>query len=196
MSTTVFLWTHVQTTLLLLSLFCLLPGSITPIQLARLGIPAIALAMFLPIDLAASIFAHMGLISLSGLALLLDAVLRRMTGIELFVGAQRSLLWTGCALLALLLYPMALGLGGFDPYTLGFSHGPLALLLGLAAALAWGLDRQAIALLLLAALWAWQLEWGESTNLWDYVLDAWTGLAALLWSLTRLPGLITLRMAK
>ncbi len=197
MSATVFLWTHVQTALLVLALICMLPVSLSPYRLVWISLPLAALAVFLPIDLHAILFAHIGLISIPGLLLLLDTYLRRVTPkVTLLPGLQRPLLWTVCALMALTLYPMALGLGDYDPYALGFSQGPLFLLLGLAAILAWGLGQKAIALLLLLSLWTWQLEWGESTNLWDYVLDAWTGLAALLWSLARLPGSIARHLGK
>ena len=92
----------------------------------------------------------------------------------------------GAALTGLLLYPMALGLGPFDPYSLGFSglgfSAPwLPLLLAAAATAAWWRGLRATAVVLLAVFWGWLLGVGESQNLWNYLLDAWLWLFALAW---------------
>jgi hypothetical protein len=75
---------------------------------------------------------------------------------------------------------MALGLGGFDPYALGFKGPWLPLAVAFLAVLLWFRGDRVAALVILAALWCWQLEAGESNNLYDYLIDAWTMITALL----------------
>jgi hypothetical protein len=75
------------------------------------------------------------------------------------------------ALIAALFYPLALGVGNFDPYRLGYQ--PVLLIggFGLAALLAWWRG-QALWLWLLAIdLLAWAAGIPESPNLWDTLLD-------------------------
>lgn len=73
--------------------------------------------------------------------------------------------------IAILFYPLALGLGMLDPYAWGY--GSLGLLLAivffasLCGLLGWTKGVWIIAL----AIVAWAGHWHESTNLWDYVLD-------------------------
>jgi len=93
------------------------------------------------------------------------------------------------ALFGLAFYPLALGLGDFDPYRLGYPGWPaLALVAALAAAalLAWQRGR---------ALWLWLLAvdlavYGaglpESGNLWDALFDPLLVAAALI-AATRRP---------
>ncbi len=75
------------------------------------------------------------------------------------------------SLIALIFYPLALGLGMFDPYAWGYgSLGMLIAILLFAlvfALLGWTKGVWIIAL----AIIAWAGHWHESTNLWDYVLD-------------------------
>jgi len=181
MTASIWLWSHLQATLLLALLFSLLPlqGAAT----RRVLIPLAALALPLwplgTIDAAGFLYGYLGALSLPGLALLGALLLRRLGGTELLTARERH--WWRAALLfgALLLYPMALGLGPFDPYGLGFSGPLLPSCLAALAILAWFTALRSGALVLLAALWAWQLRLGESANLWDYLLDPWTALALL-----------------
>ncbi len=80
---------------------------------------------------------------------------------------------------ALFLYPMALGLGPFDPYRLGFA--PQGLLLGvLALALvAWFRRFYFLLACLLVAVASHGLGLFESTNLWDYLLDPWLAVVSI-----------------
>ena len=74
-------------------------------------------------------------------------------------------------LIALIFYPLALGLGMFDLYAWGYgSLGMLIVVLLFAlvfALLGWTKGVWIMAL----AIIAWAGHWHESTNLWDYVLD-------------------------
>ena len=75
------------------------------------------------------------------------------------------------SLIALIFYPLALGLGMFDPYAWGYgSLGMLIVVLLFAlvfSLLGWTKGVWIMAL----AIIAWAGHWHESTNLWDYVLD-------------------------
>lgn len=80
---------------------------------------------------------------------------------------------------AVLLYPMALGLGTFDPYRLGFA--PQGLLVGLLfiALAAWWRRLNVLLVCVLAAVAAHALGLLDSTNLWDYILDPWVAVASI-----------------
>lgn len=83
------------------------------------------------------------------------------------------------AIIALIFYPLALGLGMIDPYAWGYGSIPLliavlifALICGLAN---WTQGVWIIALAIIA--WAFGLQ--ESTNLWDYLLDPFLAIWAI-----------------
>ena len=74
-------------------------------------------------------------------------------------------------LVGLCFYPFALGLGMFDPYGWGYSSVALliaVLVFALLSAIAkWNRGAWIIGL----AIIAWGMQWHESTNLWDYLID-------------------------
>lgn len=84
------------------------------------------------------------------------------------------------ALTALSFYPFALGVGMIDPYAWGYGHLPLfmgVLLVALVCALSnWVKGAWIIGL----AIIAWAVQWHESANLWDYLLDPILAVWALL----------------
>lgn len=88
-----------------------------------------------------------------------------------------TLLLLVCAAVAL--YPMALGVGMFDPYRPGF--GNLWFIAGLLfmASAAWIRGYALIALSLSLAVLAWSVGWYESNNIWNYLLDPWVSIYAL-----------------
>lgn len=93
--------------------------------------------------------------------------------------------WAFGAIGGLALYPMALGLGSFDPYEWGWPISPLFVVIGvLTAWLIWRGNRFGRVLLLAAA--AFQLRLLESSNYWDYLLDPIYSLVALGWFAGRL----------
>jgi hypothetical protein len=83
-------------------------------------------------------------------------------------------------LLALSFYPFALGLGMIDPYAWGY--GSIAFFIGvLAFALVCALLNWVKGVWIIAiAIIAWAAHWHESANLWDYVLDPFLVVWALL----------------
>jgi len=88
------------------------------------------------------------------------------------------------AVAGLVLYPLALGLGAWDPYRLGYGD-PwfLAALLAVALA-ALALDVPLVTFCTALAVLAWGLGACESRNLWDYLIDplvfVWAASALLL----------------
>ena len=119
-----------------------------------------------------------GDLSTATLLLLALALQRRVAGNNREATGRTGLL-IEIALAALVLYPMALGLGPWDPYRLGYGHpGFLAALLVITLLAA--LRRQPlIALHVGIAVLAWAVGWHESHNLWDYVIDPWVSAYAL-----------------
>jgi hypothetical protein len=83
------------------------------------------------------------------------------------------------ALVAIVFYPLALGVGMLDPYSWGYgSIGLLAAVIA-TALLALLLGSNRIAIILAIAILAWAAGWHESANLWDYILDPFLGLWAI-----------------
>lgn len=148
-------------------------------------LPAGMLLALLPVDglslagLLRGLFGDLSMASLLllGLGLWPDKTVR---------DRQRLGMLAGVVLLGVGLYPAALGLGMFDPYRLGF--GDLTLLSGLlAAALLLALRGYGLAAVWLSlAVLGWALGLGESTNLWNYLIDPWVCLYALAALLRRM----------
>jgi hypothetical protein len=110
-----------------------------------------------------------------------------LVNVQIEAGARRSLLMLVAAA-ALFLYPLALGLGMFDPYRIGYGDPLFITALLLLALLAWFYQRQLLTLSIALATLAWSLGWHESDNLWDYLLDPFLAIYAL--------GAIALHTAK
>jgi len=82
-------------------------------------------------------------------------------------------------LAAAVLYPMALGLGLFDPYRLGYGSSWFLGILLLLSLAAWFWRLYLAALSVALAVLAWSVGWYESANLWDYLLDPLLAVFAL-----------------
>lgn len=92
---------------------------------------------------------------------------------------HRHVLLALIALAALAFYPMALGLGAFDPYRLGYGNWQMVTVLLLFALVAWLWKHHQLALCVGLATLAWAIGWYESDNLWDYLLDPFVSVYAL-----------------
>lgn len=136
------------------------------------------------------------------LELPLSAYVRGVTG-ELSI-VTMLLLWTSIlpsakktplgfkvslALIGLAFYPLALGLGMLDPYAWGYGSTGLLIAVTLVA-LVCGLTGWTKGVWILSvAIIAWAAHWHESANLWDYLLDPFLAL----WALMAIPHAIYLK---
>jgi hypothetical protein len=93
----------------------------------------------------------------------------------------------------LVLYPLALGLGTWDPYRLGYGNPWLLATLLAVALAALVLDAPLVTFCIALGVQAWALGAFESRNLWDYLIDplvfVWAAAALLL----RVAGAIVTR---
>ena len=122
-----------------------------------------------------------GDLSLTSVLLLGGALIVRVNPAMggLWDARERASLLLFISVMALMLYPFALGWGPLDPYRSGY--GSIGLIVMLALLALWAL-RRGLALLPLAialAVTGWSFACYESTNLWDYLLDAPLALYAL-----------------
>lgn len=153
----------------------LLPGvaRLRRFHLALL-LSAIAIAALIPfggLPPAAYLRGVIGDLSITSLVLLIMAILRPLFGWRLPAAQSRFLLQAMLALAALGLYPLALGLGLFDPYRLGYGNLWFVSVLLLVALAACFRRLPVVALCIAMSVFAWGIGWYESNNLWDYLLD-------------------------
>jgi hypothetical protein len=84
------------------------------------------------------------------------------------------------ACIAIVFYPLALGLGMVDPYVWGYGS-ILFLIAVLLVAVLCGLGNWSKGVWMIAlAILAWAAHWHESANLWDYLLDPFLAIWALM----------------
>jgi len=119
--------------------------------------------------------------SIPFLGFLAAFVCNRSGRTELFRSNDTATGWLFGSILGTVLYPLALGLGNFDPYSLGWSFSvifPIAAVITIG--LIWKANR--FGFLLLLSIIAYDLHWFESPNFWDYLVDPiyWLVSLALL----------------
>lgn len=185
----------VSSAIAMVALVVTLPGVArlqrTQLALLLCAISIVVLIPFGGLPLAAYVRGWMGDLSITSLVLLLMTILRPMcgwplhapspAGVGLGWGSTRSkyTLLSIIVLAALGLYPMALGIGYFDPYRLGYGN-PWFMSGLLLLALAACFRRLPVAALAIAlAVLAWGVGWYESNNLWDYLLDPLLAIYAI-----------------
>jgi hypothetical protein len=161
----------------------LLPGiaRLTKLRLALL-LGAVFVLMLIPFSgmpLAAYVRGVTGDLSITTLVLLWCVLLRPWCGCVTVEAKHRLALLILIALAALALYPMALGVGAYDPYRLGYGNPQFVAVMLLVALVAWLCKIPLIALCIAFAIIAWAVGWYESDNLWDYLLDPLLSIYAL-----------------
>jgi hypothetical protein len=173
----------------------LLPGFARRTTMLRTGISKLYLAilmgtlfvlMFAPfggMPLAAYIRGMTGDLSITTLVLLWCALLRPWGACVTVKAKHRSALLILIALSASVFYPMALGIGTFDPYRLGYGSPQFVVVLLLLALFAWYRKSDLMTMCIAFATLAWSTGWYESGNLWDYLLDPFVSVYAVLASL-------------
>jgi hypothetical protein len=135
-----------------------------------------------PIEILRGLFAES---SVSTVVMLAALVIRNGSRQAVFAGHEHACLPPLIAVVAMLFYPPALGLGPVDPYAWGHDAHVLALAVGALALAAWLAGWRVSALALVLALAAWRLRLLASPNLWDYLLDPLLALGALAMTCAR-----------
>ncbi len=161
----------------------LLPGT------ARLSNPRLAILlaavivlMLIPfggLPAAAYVRGLTGDLSITTLVLLWCAMLNSRFGCVAVAPEHRVALLIMIALFGLALYPMALGIGEYDPYRLGYSNPQFVVVMLLIALAGWFRKSYLIAVCIALATLAWAAGWYESGNVWDYLLDPFVSIYAL-----------------
>ena len=139
----------------------------------------IVLIPFHGLPLAAYLRGGIGDLSITSLILLTLTILRSLSGCTLADIRPNNLMLSLIVLAALGLYPMALGLGYFDPYRLGYGNVGFIGGLLLITLVAYYYQQTLLALTLTFTVLAWNIGWYESTNLWDYLLDPLLAIYAI-----------------
>ena len=146
---------------------------------------AIVLALgilFIPIDgMAAArwVASLIASFSVPFIGLLAIAAWERAFARHVLERREREMAWAFGAVAGLVLYPFALGVGSIDPYEWGWYRSPLFVTVGLLTGwLIW--TRNRFGILLLAAVVAFHLRLGESSNYWDYLVDPIYWFASLV----------------
>ena len=103
-------------------------------------------------------------------ALLFSRVVRNSFGIRLLDDRALMVCWIVSIAAGATLYPMALGLGRWDPYAAGWGFSWLFVLAFCFTSLLLVMKNH-FAAVLVAAILAYNLRLLESTNLWDYLVD-------------------------
>lgn len=151
-------------------------GSLNNVERKRsyLFVILLAIGLFFPIyglSFAEWLRSVIGDLSMLTLIIFSDSLLRRLFKRSFLDASSRNTLLLGVGILGLVFYPLALGLGSFDPYQLGFTPLILPLVLGLISVYAWFAGKRIIAIILLLPLIAFNVQLLESVNLWDYLMD-------------------------
>ena len=108
--------------------------------------------------------------SISLTAILFCKITENSFGVKLLDKNALLTCWVFSLTAGVILYPMALGLGRFDPYQAGWSFSWLFVVVcGVTILLL--IIKNRFAVVLMAAILAYNLHLLESTNLWDYLVD-------------------------
>ena len=183
--------------LLEMSLTCAVVLIILLQKLASIEIPFVA-RVALVLLLANLFFWPLGM----SLELPLSAYVRGVTG-DLSV-VTMLLLWSAIlpsakktplgfkvplALIAMVFYPFALGLGMIDPYAWGYGSISFLIAVILFAVICGLVGWVKGVWILSLAIIAWAAHWHESANLWDYLLDPFLAI----WALFAIPNAMYLK---
>lgn len=151
----------------------ILPRALAGRPAAKWTLAAAAAAVFIPVEgmpLGRWLHGIDGGLSIPFLAVLFDRAVESWRARPLLDRPARAAAGWFALACGLVLYPAALGLGGIDPYVLGWTS-PLVML-GAAAVAAVLIARgNRFGYVLLVAGLLWQLDVLESENAWDYLVD-------------------------
>lgn len=140
---------------------------------------SLVLIPFGALSVASCVRGLLGDLSITTLILLVGSVSAKLPGRWPGDQSARLALLALISAAALALYPMALGVGMFDPYRLGYGSPWFVGVLFVIALAAWFTRLELISICIATATLAWTLRWYESTNLWDYLIDPLVSFYAL-----------------
>ena len=123
------------------------------------------------------------------LAIALNKVWENATGTTLLDRNASMAAWIFGLAAGLVLYPMALGLGGFDPYALGWGTSWFFVFL-LIVTIVLLLMKNRFAVVLIACILGYDLHLLESPNLWDYLVDPFFTILSFVALMHYLIGII------
>lgn len=123
------------------------------------------------LPVAAYLRGAFGDLSITTLCLLLGGVASFVHGRALVAPNEKDAVTTFALAAAAVLYPLALGIGYFDPYALGYSTLPFTAALFLIALIAWYARLYVLTVCIALAATAHAHDLLESRNLWDYLID-------------------------
>ncbi len=123
-----------------------------------------------------------GSFSITTMLLLACFLLRMLFDRHLISGADQSAILYGAAMTGLLLYPSAMGLSPIDTYRLGYRPRFLLIFLLVLAIYLWVLKYRTVSVFIVIDVLAFKLHALESCNLWDYLIDPFVALYALIWA--------------
>ncbi|MDX8381061.1 MAG: hypothetical protein R8M14_03005 [Ghiorsea sp.] len=122
-----------------------------------------------------------GDLSMTSLSLLALALYRKLddSGKITICEKERYLLMGLIAGIGLVFYPLALGLTSFDPYSLGYHNIYFVAVLLLLSLIIFLRKLYVFATILLLSVLAWNTQFLQSVNLWDYLIDPFVFFYAL-----------------
>ncbi len=136
-----------------------------------------------------------GDLSVLTLVVFANILAKRLWSYTVLEAASRKNLLLLVAVVGVVFYLMALGVGPVDPYRLGFTPLIMASLLGLTSLIAWLTQARRLAIILLLPLLAYNLHLLESDNLWDYLLDPVLVIYALVQSAFAMLGRVKIYLS-
>lgn len=125
---------------------------------------------FRGLSLARWVFSINGNFCIPLTAMLFSKVFENASGIKLLDRKAALSGWIFGLVAGILLYPMALGLGRFDPYEFGWSFSLLFVIL-IVITLLMILMKNSFSVVLAACILSYDINVLESHNLWDYIVD-------------------------
>ena len=182
MNLTFWIWSHLSFVLLGASILSLLVKCQSKFSSVLLCLLIPGLLGILPVgqtDVSGFALAHMGTFSASMLVLLAFQSLANAGCVEALrapVLRDMNLFWL---ILGMILYPAALGLLHIDTYSFGYGNAMSWCMLTISSLAVVG-RHQMLGLCLALAVLADLLRLTESPNLWDYLIDPWLWMAAVI----------------
>ena len=170
-------------------LLCVLPARLMKDMAKRrlLVLALLLLSLFVPLfglTVAQWLRSVVGDVSVISTVLFVHIIMQRLFSIKLIEDESKKAGLLAIIAVGIVFYPLALGLGFYDPYQLGFSPLYMSLLLCLLSLLAWFSARRSLAVIILLPLLAFNLHLLESGNLWDYLIDPIVLIYALVQSVS------------